>query len=422
MKKLSLKLKIYFLFVYIITIGLFILFVKRNYIAREVNINGIYEIVFFSVLTMITESFTISFRKISFSTTFCITIASYILYGPMTCIIIFIIGYTFRVLKLEDNKYKHFLNTPFYGTAFNYCILTLPIFIGNYFYIIMGGEIGSKSILDNILQLGAFGIIYFFLNTFLISIIQGLSINKNIIYCFVSNVRLMILNILAMVPLGVLLAVVFIEYHYVGVLLLIVPILLIRYTFSLYVDSKSQYMQTVDALMHAIEARDKYTEGHCQRVAEIACQIAKQLKYNQWKLEQLNMAAMLHDVGKIGICDDILNKPGKLTIEEYSIIKQHPVIGYDIIKKIRNLENIAEIVKYHHERYDGKGYPEGKKGEELSMDIYIIQLADSVDAMKSDRPYRKALTEDEIIDEIEQNTGTQFHPDIAKIYLNILKN
>ncbi len=380
------------------------------------------DLIVFSILTVITESLTLYFKNISFSTTFAITILTYVQFGPLVCTIVLLIGYTFRIMKVDNNEYVHFFNTPLYGTIFNYCVLIFPIYIGNYIYTMFGGSISDKNVVDNLVPLILFGCTYFFLNTFLISIIQGLSINKNIIYCFVSNVRLMILNILAMVPLGVLLAVVFIEYHYVGVLLLIVPILLIRYTFSLYVDSKSQYMQTVDALMHAIEARDKYTEGHCQRVAEIACQIAKQLKYNQWKLEQLNMAAMLHDVGKIGICDDILNKPGKLTIEEYSIIKQHPVIGYDIIKKIRNLENIAEIVKYHHERYDGKGYPEGKKGEELSMDIYIIQLADSVDAMKSDRPYRKALTEDEIIDEIEQNTGTQFHPDIAKIYLNILKN
>lgn len=380
------------------------------------------DLIVFSILTVITESLTLYFKNISFSTTFAITILTFVQFGPLVCTIVLLIGYTFRIMKVDNNEYVHFFNTPLYGTIFNYCVLIVPIYIGNYIYTMFGGSISDKNVVDNLVPLILFGCTYFFLNTFLISIIQGLSINKNIIYCFVSNVRLMILNILAMVPLGVLLAVVFIEYHYVGVLLLIVPILLIRYTFSLYVDSKSQYMQTVDALMHAIEARDKYTEGHCQRVAEIACQIAKQLKYNQWKLEQLNMAAMLHDVGKIGICDDILNKPGKLTIEEYSIIKQHPVIGYDIIKKIRNLENIAEIVKYHHERYDGKGYPEGKKGEELSMDIYIIQLADSVDAMKSDRPYRKALTEDEIINEIEQNTGTQFHPDIAKIYLNILKN
>lgn len=222
-------------------------------------------------------------------------------------------------------------------------------------------------------------------------------------------------------PFALILALLYKQYAYVGVLLFIFPIMLARYTFSLYADTKSQFTDTVDALMRAMEARDKYTEGHAQRVAELVGIIAKELKYNDWTIEKLNIASLLHDVGKIGIDDSILNKPGKLSDEEYSIIKSHPVIGYNILKDVKNLREIVEIVKHHHERYDGKGYPDGTVGDELKLDAYIVQLADSVDAMTTDRPYRKALPPEKVISEIEKNSGTQFHPKVVDAYLKALK-
>jgi len=202
-------------------------------------------------------------------------------------------------------------------------------------------------------------------------------------------------------------------------MLFLFPILLARYTFSLYIEAKSKYVETVDVLMRAMEARDKYTEGHTKRVGELAKLIATELKYNQWKIDELYMAALLHDVGKIGIDDAILNKPGKLTDEEFNIIKTHPEIGYNIIKDLKDSEKINFIVRYHHERYDGKGYPEGKKPEELNLDVFIIQLADSIDAMATDRPYRRALAEDDIIKEVKANSGSQFHPQVVEAYLSV---
>jgi uncharacterized domain HDIG len=189
----------------------------------------------------------------------------------------------------------------------------------------------------------------------------------------------------------------------------------------LYIDSKNQLLQTVDALTCAIEQRDKYTEGHSQRVADLAYEIAKNLKFNESKLEQLKMAALLHDVGKIGVSDTILNKPGKLTNEEFVAIKNHPVMGYNILKNVKNMDKINIIVRNHHERYDGKGYPDGKNSEDLDIDVFIVQLADSIDAMATDRPYRKALSEEQIIDEIKNNCGTQFHPQVVEAYLKLCK-
>jgi HD-GYP domain-containing protein (c-di-GMP phosphodiesterase class II) len=224
-----------------------------------------------------------------------------------------------------------------------------------------------------------------------------------------------------MTPFGVFLAYIFARFGLTGVMVIIFPIVLVRYTFYLYIESKTQYIQTVDTLMHAMEARDKYTEGHSKRVAEITTLIAKDLKYSDIKIERLHIASLLHDVGKIGIDDKILNKPGKLTAEEYEAIKTHPQIGYDILKDIKNLHDILPIIRNHHERYDGKGYPDGKKLEELDLDVFIVQLADTIDAMTTDRPYRKALSEEEVISEITKYSGTQFHPKVVQAYLNILE-
>jgi putative nucleotidyltransferase with HDIG domain len=418
MKKLPLKLKVYFISIYLITLMCIHYSAYNEFL--PVASTKYTDIIFFIMLVAITESFTVSFRNMSFSTSFAIHLASYIFFGPLITIIIITAGFSIRVLKV-NNGYKHIFNTPFYGTVFNYCVLVLSLLLGNYVYVLMGGTFLVSQISKNVFQILVFSGVVTLINTFIISILYSLTSKKNILFSFLNNIKLVFLNILVMAPFGILLAYVFSLYKYGGVILVLFPIVLARYTFSLYIQSKSQYIETVDALMLAMEARDKYTEGHSQRVAEVSANIAKELKYNDWKIEQLNMAALLHDVGKIGIDDEILNKPGKLTDEEFDTIKNHPQIGYNILKDIKNLESILPIVRNHHERYDGDGYPDGKKAEELSLDVFIIQLADSIDAMSTDRPYRKALHPDVIIEEVKKHTGTQFHPKVVEAYFKMLE-
>ena len=418
MNKLPVKLKVYFISMYLVTLICIFYFALNNFL--YINSIQYIDIMFFIILVAITESFTVSFRNMSFSTSFAIQLASYILFGPLISSIIVSVGFSLRVLKF-NNGYKHILNTPFYGTVYNCCVLVLSLLLGNYAYIYLDGTFLVSQISNNIFQILVFSIVVFLSNTFIISMLFSIMSKKNILYSFISNIKLVFLNILIMAPFGILLAYVFDLYSYGGVFLVLFPIVLARYTFSLYIQSKSQYAQTVDALMLAMEARDKYTEGHSQRVAEISISIAKQFRYNDWRIEQLKMAAMLHDVGKIGIDDQILNKPDKLTDEEFNTIKGHPQIGYNILKDIKNLENILPIVHYHHERYDGKGYPEGKRAEELSLDVFIVQLADSIDAMATDRPYRKALNHDAIIEEVKKHSGSQFHPKVVEAYFKVLE-
>jgi len=180
-------------------------------------------------------------------------------------------------------------------------------------------------------------------------------------------------------------------------------------------------LQTIETMANTLEAKDEYTRGHSNRVSEYATLIAKQMNLSEEEVSEIRYAATLHDIGKIGVPDNILNKPTRLTDEEYDIIKSHSTIGYDILHNIDMISYTSDIARHHHERYDGKGYPDGLKGEEISLGARIVAVADSFDAMNSRRIYRNPLDMEIIIREIQKNRGTQFDPDVADVFLELLK-
>lgn len=183
--------------------------------------------------------------------------------------------------------------------------------------------------------------------------------------------------------------------------------------------SDSMTMQMIKTLSDTLEAKDEYTKGHSYRVAEYSVLIAKKLGLSEKEIDKLHYAASLHDIGKIGVPDTILNKPSRLTNEEYAIIKTHTVIGADIIKGIDLISYTEDVARYHHERYDGKGYPTGISGENIPFFARIVAVADSYDAMSSKRIYRKSLSNEIIRSEIEKNRGLQFDPQIADAFLEL---
>ena len=183
---------------------------------------------------------------------------------------------------------------------------------------------------------------------------------------------------------------------------------------------KEIFLQTVTALSEAVDAKDRYTSGHSKRVAEYAKMIAARLGKSREEQDQIYRAGLLHDVGKIRIPNEIINKVGRLTDEEYNIIKIHPVTGYHILRGIYDSNVIAIGAKYHHERYDGKGYPNGLVGEKIPEVARILGVADSYDAMTSTRSYRSALPQEVVRSEIENGKGTQFDPKIADIMLQMI--
>ncbi len=180
------------------------------------------------------------------------------------------------------------------------------------------------------------------------------------------------------------------------------------------------FLQTVTALSEAVDAKDRYTSGHSKRVAEYSKMIAKKLGKSREEQDEIYRAGLLHDVGKIRIPVDIINKSGKLTDEEYNIIKVHPVTGYHILSGISGGEQIALAAKYHHERYDGKGYPNGLAGEKIPEVARILGVADSYDAMTSNRSYRDSLPQDVVREELVKGRGTQFDPQIVDVMLQMV--
>lgn len=417
MDKLPIKLKIFLISIYIL-FGVTIIY-SFNSFGYTIKGFGITEILFFGILMIITESLTVSYRDISVSTSFAVQLSCFMLFGPLFTVLIQIIGFTFRIAR-NNNKKIHILNTPLFKTFFNYSIVTIPVVIGSLIYYKLGGTT-PFSLSPNAFALFAFVLSYFLTETLIISILFSLLYGKNIINAYISNLKMAGLNILAMVPFSLILVFAYKGNNYFGVLLVIFPVLLARYTFQLYIKGKSQYLETITALMHAMEARDKYTEGHSERVSEISLGIAKELKFSEGRLEELRIAAMLHDVGKIGIDDAILNKKDKLTVEEYNAIKRHPEIGENILKDISGMDFAKFIVLHHHERYDGKGYPSKLNFESVNIETFIVGLADSIDAMLTDRPYRKARDMEFIFSELKVNKGTQFHPEVVEAYFGYLK-
>lgn len=179
-------------------------------------------------------------------------------------------------------------------------------------------------------------------------------------------------------------------------------------------------LQMIQTLVTTIEAKDEYTRGHSHRVAEYSALIAKELGWKQKDIFHLRNAAHLHDIGNIGIPDAILNKPARLTDEEYAVIKEHTIIGAEILKNITLVKHVVEVARSHHECYDGTGYPDGRKGEEIPIEARIIAVADSYDAMRSRRIYRNTLKPEAIYEQFQKNRGVQFDPEITDTFLRLL--
>lgn len=189
---------------------------------------------------------------------------------------------------------------------------------------------------------------------------------------------------------------------------------------ALYQMLRDPSAAAIQSLSAAVDAKDRYTHGHSERVTEYALMVGKELSISDDLVDALKVASLLHDLGKIGVPDSILNKPGSLTQEERKAVQLHPSIAENILRRAPQLDLIIPAVLFHHERWDGAGYPDGLKGEAIPLMARILALADSFDAMTSDRPYRKALSTEEALFEIAANAGKQFDPDLAKAFISAM--
>ncbi|HEY8910714.1 MAG TPA: HD-GYP domain-containing protein [Desulfosporosinus sp.] len=316
----------------------------------------------------------------------------------------------FGKIALEEPLYKRVFNASQYVLSLATAYGVMNIFKSS------SVQFDAKSIILYLIAAA----VYMVINTTIVAIALGAISGKSPWSIWVNNLRWGLPNFIALVPLGFLLALLYKNWGALGVSLIFIPLLASRHSFQLYVDMRENYLSTVEALVQALEAKDTYTSGHSERVGKLAVAMAEEMKMGEEKIQSLKYAAVLHDVGKIGVSEIILQKDGKLLDTEWEAVRSHPVIGQTIIKGIKFLLDIGHVVRHHHERYDGNGYPDGIKGEEIPLESRIIAVADTYDAITSDRSYRKGKTHDEAIEELKRVAGSQLDPELVHVFCKVV--
>ena len=321
--------------------------------------------------------------------------------------------------KKENNHFLSILNAAPIKTLFNMGNHALSIYFGSVVFKLVGGVSGDLSLPGILLPLLMFVIVVMVTNSVILFALLSLNGQVSFFEAFRANFVDMISSWIATTPIGYFFALILTmpSGSYLAILFFI-PFGLARYAFKLYIDSRNQTMNLIHTLIAAVEAKDKYTKGHSVRVSDYAELLAYEMNFPKKKIETLRSASVLHDIGKIGIRDDILNKNAMLTPEEWETMKKHPGYAKDILQKSSMPENVLEIILHHHERYDGTGgYPPLQHGETVSLSAYILTVADTFDAITSDRPYRAGKDPETAISIIAGESGKQFHPTVVNALL-----
>ncbi len=316
-----------------------------------------------------------------------------------------------EVLEKKTSWYKIIFNTSQYALSVGVAGLT---------YQYVGGVVGFQNFFKFAFPAILCALTYCLVNSILVTIVISLAQDSKIITVWRLNIKEMIPSYLAEAPMGFIMAIVYVEVGIVGILLFFLPLLLARRSFELYTKMRKVYLDTIRALAAAIDAKDPYTKGHSERVAKMSVTLAQELNLSGRELENIEYTALLHDIGKIGIADSILGKKGSLTSQEFDRIKEHTAMGANIIEPVDFLKNSYWAIYHHHEKYNGKGYPDGLKSEDIPILARVIAVADAYDAMNSDRPYRKKLSKDKILNELKDQSGKQFDPEVVKALISVL--
>ncbi len=403
---------IYIGFLFVLSLALY------GHIYSQYGTVDIKDIVFWGALAIIVESLLVLLPNsdVGISVGSAINIAAILVGGPFLGTTIAMMGFLLRCPNIPGLGYKHLFNTPYYKTIFNIAQGSIISSIMGFVYIYAGGLVGQFNLLLTLLILFVGSLV----NTLIISILISITNKQKLISLWLENMKGTILSSIAVGTLGIIIALAHIAYGYGAVLLFFGPLLLARHSFKLYIGMKNMYISTIETLNKVVEAKDPYTSGHANRVEEYSIKLAEAYGLTYEKIQNIKKASILHDIGKIAINDNILNKVSKLTEEEIAQIRLHPSVGADILSKMDFLGEVSRIIRYHHERYDGKGYPEKLSGEGIPLEACILAIADSYDAMTTDRPYKNAMTKKEALDEIKNNAGSQFHPELSELFISIM--
>jgi putative nucleotidyltransferase with HDIG domain len=302
----------------------------------------------------------------------------------------------------------------------NLALYTLTYFAGGLAFALAGGRFGHFSPPGDFLPLAACAAAYFLVNSALVSLVIGLTQGPSPWRVWQSNFMRGLLHHISFLALGALVVVVYTRVGPVGLALFAIPYLVSRHSFALYVEIRSDLKEFVRALTEVLEEVDPYTRHHSVRVSQYSVRLARGLKLSESQVEEVEYAALVHDLGKIGPQHQhILQKPGSLSQEEQRTLRAHPAAGAEIVAKVRALRRSAEIVRSHHERPDGLGYPFGLQSDDVPFGARVLNVADAFDAMTSDRPYRRALSVEAALEELQVGAGTQFDRSVVECLLRL---
>ncbi len=405
------KLELY-IYVYAVFFAGILLLAYILYRYGNVSVLGV---VLFGLLVFISDNLSTPLPKTgSVSVNFGITFACLIIYGPATAALVTLIS-IFHIKDFLDKVpyYKHLFNAGQYLISIGICSIVFErLFTRIQVNFLTGPNIGA-------IFLGS--IIFFLCNTALTTGAISLSESVNFFHVWVFNFAWLTPFHIFLTLMAIAISFLYVAYGHFTLLFTSLPLIIAQYTYMLRIKERRALLNSIVQIVRTMEAKDIYTAGHSVRVAEYCEQISRELKLNEYDIEIIKNLANLHDIGKIQIDLSILNKHSTLNMEDWDEVKKHPEVGYEIVKEITFLKGAATAILYHHEKIDGTGYPTGIKGDQIPLFAKILCIADSYDAMTTDRPYTRALSKEEAICEIKKNAGTHFDARIANVLVKILE-
>ena len=342
--------------------------------------------------------------------------------GPAAAVVMYFLSSFFSVDKSAgDGKTYTMYNIPLYKTIFNLANVSLAVLVPALVCRWLGITAGDLRFPQVILPTVIYAVGAFLINALIMMLLFYLNGQISLREALAQIVGLTP-NVLAAMPISLLLAMLYaIPSGEWIVLLMLLPLMLARYAWKLYLDSRGQQMRMIQVLVSTMEAKDPYTQGHSRRVCDYSVQIARAMHLRESQVEQIREGAVLHDLGKIGVDDRILRKPEALTEDERVAMERHPEIGVAIIRDLRLRPEVVEMIHDHHRRYDGSGYPRSEGAEKPGLYARILSVADAYDAMTSDRTYRNGMPMEEAVGILRKNAGTQFDPEIVEVFAGLLE-
>ncbi len=380
------------------------------------DINDWTGVLFFLAVVAVTETMPIELPRFkgTVSVSFAMCYSSVLIFGPFTGALITSLG---SIRKQEISGEVSLL-----AVLFNRAQLFLAALSGGVVFFALSGSFTVGNPVATAASTLIGGTVYFAINVLATVGYLAFKTRSSFFSLIFLDIKSIVPGYLGLMPIAYLNAAVYETVGEIGVIFFLLPLLVGRYAFRMYSELQGVFVSTISALAAALEARDSHTSGHAERVSQVAVDIADRMGLDEEQQELLRYVSILHDIGKIGIKDDILRKPGRFTPEERSEMKRHSEIGADILRNIKALREGSSWVLYHHERYDGSGYPRGLEVDEIPLEARILAVADAFDAMLSKRPYKRSLSLEEVREELRDCSGTQFDPEVAEVLLELTED